>query len=82
MHASTFGSKAFSYYILSLITDRLSIYSVVGRKFGFGCSIREIISLNSCEYRDEMGGYCAVTTFLYKPAMSFALKGGRRAAIS
>jgi len=54
----------------------------LGRCEGFDLSIYPIISLNSEENLVDSGGYWAAVTFLYRPFISFALKGGVSVAIS
>lgn len=64
------------------IIEDWSNSSQVGRLLGSGINIQPITSLNSFEKRPGRGGYYAAITFLNRPFMSEALKGGLIAAIS
>ena len=54
----------------------------VGRSFGSARNIQAITSFISFEKRPGNGGYYAEITFLYRPFISEALKGGLIVAIS
>ena len=78
--------SAESSYLCSLYfaikTGMCSIYSAEGRFFGSTYKRLDIIPDKSLEYCEGIFGYTPFVTFVKRPFISFAVKGGLSAVIS